>query len=475
MPGRLRVSASWFASTLPGQLSKAWLADVRYLLEVGLSPREVQQAGNGRAGEEPAPRRAGRQRLDCASSLTDLDQLVDLSVALLDAADLWQLTERILDAVMSLRGTSHGVIQLHDRRGAPIALSHRGVSCDLIEQCGRIFTGEYFSRRGESSDPVLDPLCSLARKAGFCAVECAPVMVRSDGVQGVLTFFMRASGRADERQIDLIDAYLRLAGHAISHCYERERLRSAREAAERACRSKARVLATASHEIRQPLHALALLNGALSRIATDDTVLRVIAQQDQVISNASELLGTLLDLCKLESGVVQPRISEFDLSGLLSELHAEFAVMAADKGLDLRLEACAGSVRSDRVLVGQILRNLLANAIRYTPAGCVVLRCSGDDRGLRVKVLDTGIGIPAELLPRIFDEFFQAGATRERAGHGLGLSIVQRAARLLGHEVRVRSKVGRGSVFTLVLPRCTAAGGRALKISQSDRVVSDER
>jgi PAS domain S-box-containing protein len=233
----------------------------------------------------------------------------------------------------------------------------------------------------------------------------------------------------------------------------------AQQAADRANQGKSRFLATASHDLRQPLQALALLNGSLRRLVTDPIAGRALAQQEHTIAAMSRLLNALLDVSKLESGAVKPEPTDFTVAALFEEMRKEFATLAADKGLELRIDESLDCVHSDPSLVVQILRNLVANAIKYTREGWVQLRCLHDSAFVRIEVLDSGIGIPVEKLPYIYDEFYQVGDPRHgpRDGYGLGLSIVQRVARLLNLKLEVRSEVGKGSAFSLSLPSAQAA------------------
>jgi PAS domain S-box-containing protein len=242
---------------------------------------------------------------------------------------------------------------------------------------------------------------------------------------------------------------------------------AASSAAQRANQNKSRFLAAASHDMRQPLQTLALLNGTLRRVAHDPEVATAVAQQELVIGAMSRLMNTLLDISKLESGAIKPEPADFTVASLFEELRREFASTAATKGLALQVEPCVDSVHSDPSLVEQVLRNLVSNAIKYTRDGWVRLRCLRQRSLIRIEVLDTGIGIPADQLPHIYEEFYQVDATTDSApeGYGLGLSIVQRVVKLLQIELDVRSEVGQGSTFALLLPasaaRTTAAHASA--------------
>ena len=258
-----------------------------------------------------------------------------------------------------------------------------------------------------------------------------------------------------------------LVAAAIRDVSERKRIQRAlthaREEADRANQAKSRFLATASHDLRQPLQTLSLLNGTLSRIVSDPTGAEAIAQQGQAIDAMSRLLNALLDISKLESGAIRPDPTDFTVAALFEEMRAEFASLAASKGLALRIDAAPQRVHSDPSLVGQILRNLVSNAIKYTRRGSVELRALPQAPGVRIEVVDTGVGIAPDQLPYIYDEFYQIGVASNtaREGYGLGLSIVHRLVSLLGLRLDVRSEVGQGSVFALQLPQAEGAPSAA--------------
>ena len=243
---------------------------------------------------------------------------------------------------------------------------------------------------------------------------------------------------------------------------------AARDSADRANQAKSRFLATASHDLRQPLQSLSLLNGAFRRAIIDPETVQAVAQQEQAITAMSRLLNTLLDISKLESGAVKPDPADFAVSALFEEMRSEFSGLASSKGLTLRVSACEECAHSDRTLVEQILKNLLHNAIKYTPEGWVSLRSSHPNPdSVRIGVHDTGVGIAADQLRLIYDEFYQVGVptNSSRDGYGLGLSIVQRLVSLLGAELEVTSQPGKGSTFTLTLP--AGQGSAAPRVAAS--------
>ena len=185
--------------------------------------------------------------------------------------------------------------------------------------------------------------------------------------------------------------------------------------AERANQGKSRFLATASHDLRQPLQTLALLNRTLRGLVAESRAFDALAQQEHAISAMSRLLDALLDISKLESGAIKPEPTDFTVAQLFAELRSEFATLAADKGLVLHVEECADRVHSDRSLVEQMLRNLLANAIKYTREGWVGLRCLHEAAScVRIEVADTGIGISCNQIP-IYSRSSSRWESRRRA------------------------------------------------------------
>ncbi|HEX8757014.1 MAG TPA: PAS domain S-box protein [Steroidobacteraceae bacterium] len=264
-----------------------------------------------------------------------------------------------------------------------------------------------------------------------------------------------------------------LVAAALRDVTERKRIQTelmqAREAAERANLAKSRFLATASHDLRQPLQTLSLLNGTLRRVVRDPVAAEAVCQQSQAIDSMSRLTNALLDISKLESGAIRPDPADFAVAALFEEMRNEFASVAASKGLELRIEATVPSAHSDPSLVGQILRNLIANAIKYTQRGWVRLRSAPCPAGVRLEVADSGIGIPADHLPYIYDEFYQIGvaSNTSREGYGLGLSIVHRLVRLLGLKLDVHSEVGHGSIFALEMP-AGAAEAKGVTVASAD-------
>ena len=231
-------------------------------------------------------------------------------------------------------------------------------------------------------------------------------------------------------------------------------LEAARRSAEQANVAKTRFLAAASHDLRQPIHALGLLFATLADRVRDESTVPVLKQIDGAVDAIDSMLNSLLDISKLDAGVVRPEIGPVDLAPLLERLNDEHQPIAIVTGNRLRVRPADAVVLSDAAMLQRILANLVSNALRYTVDGRVVVGARRCGRSIRIEVYDNGPGIPADALEDIFLEFHQLGNPERdrRKGLGLGLAIVKRLADLLGHGIEVRSTVGRGSRFSVTLP-----------------------
>jgi PAS domain S-box-containing protein len=230
----------------------------------------------------------------------------------------------------------------------------------------------------------------------------------------------------------------------------------ARQDAERANKANSAFLAAASHDLRQPVQALALLNGALRRSVSDPMALEIIQSQQDSLDGMTNLLNSLLDISRLDAGAIEPQIEVFPLGRLLGRLAAEFSRQARKKKLDFDTRDCGIAVRSDPNLLAEIIQNYVSNAIRYTEEGGVKLDCEEIDGQVRVTVSDTGIGIDPDQFEAIFREFHQIRSPGgKKEGFGLGLAITRRLADLLGHEITVESTPGYGSRFSVYVPRAS--------------------
>jgi signal transduction histidine kinase len=283
-------------------------------------------------------------------------------------------------------------------------------------------------------------------------------------IPGIIVFFVvlsfgrtvnRVIAESKKRRFENLDLIEELrAQKAIAE--------QARQEAEAANRSKTQFFAAASHDLRQPLHAMGLFAAALHEKVKDPEVLNTVKSINASVAALEGLFNELLDMAKIDSGVIKPVLTHFALENVFGRVRDEFSAEATAKGLRLSVDGGAHVVMSDALLLERIVRNLLSNAIRYTSAGGVALSATPAEGKLRIEVRDTGAGIRPEDQQRIFEEFLQLGnpGRTSKKGLGLGLSIVRRLCGLLGYEVRLTSEMGRGSTFGFDVPPGTAPAPR---------------
>jgi signal transduction histidine kinase/CheY-like chemotaxis protein len=233
-----------------------------------------------------------------------------------------------------------------------------------------------------------------------------------------------------------------------------EQLHEQKNEADRANMAKSKFLAAASHDLRQPLYALSLFTTVLDESVKEPKIKKVVDQINVSVDALQSLFDALLDISQLDAGVMKTEKSDFFVEDVFTKLANDFDPQAADKGLELSWLPCPYAVHSEATLLEQILRNYLSNAIRYTQQGGIQINCEVNDSLLTIKVIDTGPGIDAGAHEDIFTEFYQlSNPERDRIkGLGLGLSIVQRTAKLLGHSIAVESQPGKGSLFSVSVP-----------------------
>lgn len=271
-----------------------------------------------------------------------------------------------------------------------------------------------------------------------------------------MLLFAVQSQRNSVRSIELGFENLELVSQLRA---ESEALRLARQEAEQANRDKSRFLAAASHDLRQPLHALGLFLEALSRTALEGRQREILENAVAVSSSARHMLNTLLDYSRLEAGVIEPRACNFRVQTLFSKLEQEMGPQADRKGLVYRCRDSSLAAHADPALIELILRNLISNAIRYTDQGGLLIACRRRSSTLFLEVWDSGVGIAAEEQAAVFHEFYQVGNPERdrRKGLGLGLAIVKGLCAAMGMQLELVSRPGRGSMFRLIVP--AAIGG----------------
>lgn len=286
-------------------------------------------------------------------------------------------------------------------------------------------------------------------------VSC-PVLADGRPV-GEIELFLVDDGGGDENAF--LSAAAEIIGRHMQAHRTQKALEAAKASAERATEAKARFFAAASHDLRQPLQAMHLFLHILRQRLDDPKSIDIASKLGEAMKTADGLLDALLQVGRLDAGTVQAEPTEFAVGDLLARLGDEFSLQARAKNLRLAVVRSSVAVRSDPVLLGRVLGNLLSNALRYTRRGGVLLGARRRGDMLRLMVVDSGIGIQPHEVDSIFQEFYQvSNPERDQArGLGLGLAIVDRMARLLGHRVRVASVPGRGSCFCIDVPIASGA------------------
>lgn len=281
-------------------------------------------------------------------------------------------------------------------------------------------------------------LQSGAARVGAGALDHRTEVATGDELQAVAEEFNRMAARLQESYAGL----------------ERKVAERTREL-ELANQARSRFLRAASHDLRQPIHALGLFVAQLYERVRDPETRRIAGQVEVAVTALQELLDAILDISRLDAGVIAPEVVDFDVNTLLARLDTAFAPAAAEKGLRWRVLRSRLYVRTDPVLLERILLNLAANAVRYTRRGGIAIGCRPRDERVRIEVWDTGIGIPPEQQEAIFQEFHQltSPGREHRQGLGLGLAIAARLAQLLGGRIEVASRPGKGSRFAVEVPR----------------------
>lgn len=300
-------------------------------------------------------------------------------------------------------------------------------------------------------------------KAGGDRTIVGVPLMREGVPIGVLVMLRKTVRPFTQREIERAITIADQAVIAIENVRLFEALQARTRELGEANRAKSRFIAAASHDLRQPLHALGLFVDRLHGHVKAAERSRIVEQIDAAVAAMDELFNELLDISKLDAGVLTPTISDFPIAHLLKRTESTFAATARKKGLSLRIVSSSAWVRSDPILLERILLNLVSNAVRYTASGRVVVGCRRRGGQLRIEVCDSGPGIPKDQHQNIFAEFHQIGGPQHerRSGLGLGLAIVDRLCWLLDHQIELTSALGKGSRFSVIVPLVAAQASTA--------------
>lgn len=324
-------------------------------------------------------------------------------------------------------------------------------------------------------DFLADPevVVTQAHRAESVRTVLAVPMMGEDTLLGVITTWRREVRAFSDEQIKLLETFASQAVIAIENARMLSEIEEKSRQLDLANQYKSRFLAAASHDLRQPLHALNLFVAQLHGKTGAKWRKRLIHRIDATVSAMNELFNALLDVSKLDAGVLEPNVAEIPVEQILRRIETTFGEAAREKGLKLRVATSRAWVSSDFILLERILLNLVSNAVRYTSRGGIVVGCRRRGSVLRVEVWDSGPGIPDDRQRDIFGEFYQlARDSHPTGGLGLGLAIVERLCRLLDHPIEVRSSLGRGSRFSVLVPLVSPERS-AQAISLSPAVAAD--
>jgi signal transduction histidine kinase len=398
-------------------------------------------------------------------SVEELRALGEVSQAVNSTLDLPTVLVTIIATAMQISGTEAGAIYVFDEAdrefqlratfgmSAEMIAALRDLHAEISAAVGLLTETREASQTADLRELAPTPLNGIILRAGYRAQLLVPLL-RSGRVVGALVVCRRAPGEFAPSTIDLLKTFAAQSVLAIQNARLFAEIEDKSRQLELANTAKSRFLAMASHDLRQPLHALGLFVAQLRTPLKAAERAKTVSRVDAAVGEMTEMFNSLLDISRLDAGVLTPRIVEFPIARLLRKIETTFDQTARERGLRLRVRRSDAWVRSDALLLERILLNLVSNAVHYTLRGGVIVGCRRRDEMLRVEVWDSGPGIPERHKQNIFGEFFQLPA-RERdryGGLGLGLAIVDRLRRLLNHEIELTSAVGRGSRFTVLVP-----------------------
>ncbi|MEH6826110.1 MAG: NahK/ErcS family hybrid sensor histidine kinase/response regulator [Motiliproteus sp.] len=324
-----------------------------------------------------------------------------------------------------------------------------------LNPCSRDLEGKLCTRLEQKlSDGRILEICSHALPSGEFVNTYTDITERSRSAEALVQAYQHMEQRVAERTAELTQVNRLLLQEVDERRLIGSRLLEAKKEAEQANQSKTKFLAAASHDLLQPMNAARLFSASLLEHPLQDKTRALVQSLNYSLEDVESLLAALVDISKLDAGVVKPDITAFSADHLLGNLANEFQTLAAQSQLDFHWVPCRAVIATDSQLLARILRNFLSNALRYTRKGRIVLGCRRNADGVSIQVWDTGIGIAADKQREIFQEFnrVQHDNSAHDKGLGLGLAIVDKMSGILGHRVSVQSTPGSGSCFSVQVP-----------------------
>jgi signal transduction histidine kinase/CheY-like chemotaxis protein len=380
-----------------------------------------------------------------------LDTLVESAARLCDAFDV---------AISQVHGSSLRLVAHHGHIPFPGPIGQYEFQLTRQRFMGRAFidrrTTQVADMQAEAEEYPEGR--EIALRLGWRTGLAVPLLRAGEAI-GVIMLRRREVRPFTHKQISLLNTFADQAVIAIGNARLFNEIAEKGRELEVASQHKSRFLAAASHDLRQPMHALGLFVAQLRSHITSAAGSRLVDCIDDAVAGMNELFNALLDITKLDAGALTPTIAEFPIAELLGRIGSTFAAVAQEKGLSFRLAPSSAWVRSDPVLLERIVLNLVSNAVRYTTCGGIVVGCRRRGTMLRIEVADSGPGIAEDQRRKIFTEFYRLAddAKTNQAGLGLGLAIVERLCALLDHPIGLASRPGKGSRFSVTVPTAPAA------------------
>ncbi len=405
---------------------------------------------------------------ELAQSVEELRALGEVSQAVNSTVDLESVLTTIVVKATQLSNTEAGAIYVYDGATREFQLrATYGLDDTIVAEIrdrqillGKTAVGKAAERRMAIQIPDVEndasPLVfDVIVRAGFRALLIVPLL-GADRIVGALVVRRKRPGEFPKSTVELLQTFGAQSVLAIQNARLFSEIKEKGQQLAEVSGHKSRFIAAASHDLRQPLHALGLFVAQLRGHMESAEGGRLVERIDVAVRAMNELFNALLDISKLDAGVLSTKVIEFPVSQLLKRIESSFVEAAREKGLSFQVVSSSAWVRSDMILLERIVLNLVSNAVRYTASGSIVVGCRRRGETVRIEVWDSGPGIPEDHRRNIFGEFYRLAGGNAQGGLGLGLAIVDRLCVLLDHPIELDSTMGKGSRFSVTVPAVVA-------------------